>query len=282
MIFFKNIFFLLIILCTSCFELDGTHSHYPLHNSGDALDLSVLTFNILGTTDLGANIKGYPSWHRRRGAVFSILDDHNPDLITLQECSPTQFAEFKDRYADRYIVVHKLAHTPDAIILLKRERFELLEKGFWALEHAYEGKIPRIAVWAKVQEKTSKRELMFVGTHLDAKHFKIQEIHQIKDELQADQKSGAPLILAGDFNSTWDTEFYAPILEGGWKDSYLGTLEGDVKTFPLKNPTRRIDHVFYFGRDIESTHWERIDNKDFDLSDHFPVLVKFHISARKE
>lgn len=274
-----RVFFpLVLVFCTSCFELKGVKSHYPLKNTGESTDLSVLTFNILSTLDLGALTKGYPTWWSRRKAVFSVLEDKDPDLVTIQECSPTQFEEFRDRFSDRYYVIHKMALTPDAIILIKRDRFEILEKGFWALENALHPKIRRVAVWAKLRERNSGRELMFVGAHLDARQIKKEEIQLLKDNLAPEQVSGAPLILAGDFNSDpGEDKYYPLIIADGWKDSYTPDLGTELKTFPLKRPNRRVDYVFYFGKDIQSNYWERVDNKDFDLSDHYPVLSKFHI-----
>lgn len=270
---------LALLLCTtSCFELKGVKSHYPLKNLGESTELTVLTFNILSTQDLGALTRGYPSWWSRRKAVFSVLDDQNPDLASIQECSATQFEELRDRFADRYFVLHKMALTTDSIILVKRDRFSILEKGFWSLEPPLHPKIRRVAVWAKLRENASGRELMFVGVHLDARSIKRDEILFLKSELAGEHASGAPLILAGDFNSDPTEDLYYPlIVADGWKDSYSEDLGEELKTFPLKHPTRRVDYIFYYGKDIRSTHWERVDNKGFALSDHYPVLSKFFI-----
>ncbi len=269
--------FFFLTLLTSCFELKGVKSRYKLINTGKATDVSVMSFNILSTWDLGAITNGYPTWWKRRCAVFTAIDEHDPDLLSLQELSLSQFEEIRDRYGERYFVLHKKALTTDAVILVKRDRFTILEKGFWSLENMSSTLIRRIVVWAKVRENASGRELMFLGTHLDARHIKLAEITFINRQIEKDKESGAPLIFAGDLNATSETDFYAAVLGGGWKDSYLGDLKTEVKTFPLKNPTRRIDHIFFMGGDVESKHWERVDNKGFPFSDHFPVFVQFHI-----
>lgn len=273
----RSLLIILTFFLSSCFELKGVRSKYPIKNVGEEMDLSVMTFNILSTQDLGALTQGYPTWWQRKGAVFRAIEGKDPDLVTIQECSLTQFEEFRDRFGHHYFIIHKLALTPDAFLMVRRSRFKILEKGFWALENPMHPFIRRVAVWAKIKHKFSGRELMFVGTHLDGRQIKRREISKIKDELQREEHVGAPLILAGDFNVTSETPEYPLLVGNGWKDSYIGNLNDEVKTFTLKRPARRIDHIFYYGTDIESTHWERVDNKGYAFSDHFPVYVEFHI-----
>ena len=63
-----------------------------------------------------------------------------------------------------------------------------------------------------------------------------------------------------------------------WIDSYLGNKNKQIGTYPYKSPTRRIDHVFYFGAGIKPTSWDTLDGS-IDISDHKPVLVNFEIEA---
>ncbi len=269
---------LLSLALSACFELRGQKSHYPLRNVGEATDFKVLTFNILCTSDLHSLTEGYPTWWHRRSAVFRLIDSQDPDLAAIQEASPTQFEEFRDRMSDHYTFVHKAALTTDAFVMFKKDRFDLLEKGFWGLESPLDLKIRRIAVWVKLRDKVSGRELMFVSTHVDAKKIKRREILHIKNELRKEESSGAPLILAGDFNATSETEYYPLLVEREWKDSYIGDLATETKTFPLKNPTRRIDHVFFFGKDVQSTSWQALEDPHVLISDHRAVVVNLHVA----
>src|SRR5205085_116350 len=91
----------------------------------------------------------------------------------------------------------------------------------------------------------TKFELMFAGTHVDAKKLKFGEARTIKSKFSEQEPSGAPLILAGDFNFDAEDPAYPIIASGGWKDSYIGDMVHQVGTFTVRSPTRRIDHVFY-------------------------------------
>ncbi len=280
----KRITILLVFLSFSlsaCLELHSKRGRYLIKNVGSAIDLSVMTINILSTADLSSLMDGYPRWGRRKEIIFSLIEEEAPDLVSVQEATPTQFEEFKDRFSERYKIIHRKAVSTDAFLMFKRDRFSLLEKGYEVLESTIKLRIPRIAVWAKLRERSSQRELMLLATHLDAKKFKAEEIRTIKSLFASQEASGAPLILAGDLNATSETEYYAQLVEGGWQDSYLGDLKDEVKTFPLKNPTRRIDHVLFFGQSIKSTYWHAFNPDGVEISDHLPVLVKFHIDSAK-
>lgn len=268
-------------LMISCLEMHSKTGRYHLKNVGSAVDLSVLTINILSTADLTSLAKGYPRWGRRKEIVFSLIEEQAPDLVSVQEASPTQFEDFKDRFSEDYKIIHRKAVSTDAFLMFKRSHFSLLEKGYEVLESPIKLRIPRIAMWVKLREKNSQREFMLVATHFDAKKFKVEEIRKIRMLFAEQQDSGAPLILAGDLNLTYGTDEYKDLMEGGWQDSYLGDLKHEIKTFPLKKPTRRIDHVIFFGDGIKSTYWNAFKPDGVEISDHLPVLVKLHIDSAK-
>ncbi len=262
----------------SCFDLQSKKGHYLVRNVGEATDLRVMTFNILSTLDLVALTDGYATWGERKRFVFEMIESQDPDLVSIQEASSVQFQAFRDHFSDHYKFAHNMALTTDAFIMYKKSRFTPIERGFWALEPAWQvHKIRRIAVWVKLREKDSLRELMLVGAHADAKTIKEKEIQDIKNRLLPQQASGAPLILAGDFNLASDSSYYGLLIGSGWKDTYTGDLALEVPTYPAKKPTRRIDHIVYFGEDVHPLSWEAPVSSGMLPSDHKPVVVNLHI-----
>ncbi|MBI2601440.1 MAG: endonuclease/exonuclease/phosphatase family protein [Deltaproteobacteria bacterium] len=264
-------------LFSSCLDFRQKKGRYLLKHTGDPTVISILTFNILSTVDLLAVSQGYPIWLQRRENVFAEIMQQNADIIAIEECSPSQFDQFLDKFGDSYKFAHHREFTTDAFVMFRKDRFELIEKGFWILEEPVDVRIRRLAVWVKVREVNSKKEIMFVGTHLDAKDIKEREIKFLKQNIFPQQESGAPLFMAGDFNITPDHDNYTMLVGGGWHDSYIASAEGEQGTYTFVNPTRRIDHIFYFGSNVIPLSWKTLGSSSLVLSDHRPVLATFHL-----
>ena len=209
-----------------------------------------MTFNILSVADIPALGKGYKRWSKRKDKVFETIEREDSDLIAIQESSPNQANQLKIEFSkDFYILVHK-GFSTDSLLMIKKNRFEVIEHGYWGLEEPLlPYKVRRLAVWVSVRDKKTRKEIFFVGTHLDAKDRKEEEIKIIMQHIKPQQESGAPIFLCGDFNFSEKSHFYHIVASGSWKDSYyaLDSLSyKDSFTFSYLNPHTRIDHVFYF------------------------------------
>jgi len=263
------------MLLSGCLSFPDHNSHNPLPNEGAETTLSLLTFNILSSFDLGNFFAGYPPWIERKPEVLRTLVASDADLMSIQECSPGQLREMQSALSDTYTILSNVNLTPDAILLFKRDRFSLLEQGHWALENPYTGN-RRIAIWAKLEENTSGRKFMMVSSHLDGKSLKNKEARLLKEKLQPEQAYGAPLFLMGDFNIAPDEDAYATLIADDWKDSFPTGIP-DMPTFPRKHLDRRIDHVFHFGNQVEVLKWELVGRQASLISDHMPVRVHVRI-----
>lgn len=276
----RNACLLIVFLAAACFEQGHRNGKYELENVGGALDLKVMTFNILSNSDIGTLAAGYPRWTERREQVFATIKDHSPDLVAIEECTPNQLDEFEFYFGGDYEIIENRSVTPDTIIMYRHDRFDLIERGHWVLESATQLRIPRMAMWVKLSEKSAQRDLMFVGVHMDANKFKVKEAHFLCDRTRAQMASGAPLILAGDFNMTPDHAGYKVLAGCGWIDAYTGPTGEEISTFTTKIPRRRIDHIFYSSADVHPTRWQAlVGGKGIDMSDHRAVLAEFHIDA---
>lgn len=266
-----------LLLTSACLDFRQKKGRYLLQNVGEPTQITIMTFNILSTVDLFAVSQGYPLWFQRKENVFTEIKRQEADFIAIQECSPSQFDQFFDAFNEGYKFAHHREFSTDAFVMFRKDRFELIEKGFWILEEPVDVKIRRLAVWIKVREINTKKEIMLVGTHLDAKAIKEREIKILKQNILPQEESGAPLFLMGDFNITPDNDLFPMLVGGGWKDSYIESAEGAKGTYTFVNPTRRIDHVFYFGSDVTPLSWKTLGSSDLILSDHRPVLAKFRL-----
>jgi len=112
------------------------------------------------------------------------------------------------------------------------------------------------------------RSITFAGTHL-CHEFEANQMAQIKAITRFMDKTGGPVVLAGDFNFTPEHAPYA-IINNTMHDAALiyGTTEA---TWPYHAPAERLDYIFV----DKTSQWQVKDIKliDTDASDHFPVLA---------
>lgn len=248
-----------------------------LVSQGKPVSLRLMTFNILSTADAGALLKGYRVWPARRSEVYRTIDQENPHLLAIQETSFSQRDQIVSRFSHRYEFVERPNISPDSLLLYRREDFDLLERGYWYLEHAADGRIPRVAVWAKLEHKLSRVQLMFVAVHLDAQGaIRGKEIAKILDKLDVERATGAPVFVAGDFNSEPHSDEFGLFLKSGYRDLCEGQT---FLTYPAGNGQHRIDHIMGFGERLGSAACRMVVSKNGANSDHWPVVVNIKIDS---
>ncbi|MCA9645676.1 MAG: hypothetical protein KC492_33525, partial [Myxococcales bacterium] len=184
---------------------------------------------------------------------------------------------------------------PDASILYRTERFELLDSGeFWLSPTPDDPssigfsppQVPRLVVWAKLHDKQSASDLVFVSTHFD-NNSPSQELSAplVIDRLEP-LAGDAPLVLLGDFNSKPDTEAYR-ILTAGDGFQFVNTqalaesweVDTNQQPVPDYNLDDRIDHIFVAPNSANwaVSHWA-VDVHEYGpnqryASDHFPMAA---------
>lgn len=128
------------------------------------------------------------------------------------------------------------------------------------------GEEPRSALAARVRVDDSGREIVFVGIHL---YNTLEErLCQAKRVLDAMADETAPVILAGDFNSTPDSEVMS-LIQGGWTLPEKGE---DRLTFSSDDPRTEIDFIAYRPGDLFEILEYRVVDEPI-ASDHRPVLM---------
>ncbi|UCF21012.1 MAG: endonuclease/exonuclease/phosphatase family protein [Gemmatimonadota bacterium] len=135
-----------------------------------------------------------------------------------------------------------------------------------------DGLEPRTALAARIVPAGSTDTLIVVGIHLYATAEERQaQASRIVDIFRGNH---LPVLLAGDFNSTPESDVMA--LFRTWENPDKGD---DHLTFPSREPEREIDYVLY--RPADRFQIVEIDVIDEPLaSDHRPVLVELGLSGR--
>jgi endonuclease/exonuclease/phosphatase family metal-dependent hydrolase len=118
-------------------------------------------------------------------------------------------------------------------------------------------------------------ETLFCSVHLDHRRpeedrlASVEAIHAILRPMQK------PIIIAGDFNATPDSETYKRMKKDNFfMDAWERIGRGTGFTIPSSNPRSRIDYIFYRG--VAARNATVISSV---ASDHLPLVTEFVIGS---
>jgi endonuclease/exonuclease/phosphatase family metal-dependent hydrolase len=254
---------------------------------------------------------GVPPWDERKDLYAHVLRDAMPDILSLQEVSPRQFAFWQAQLPEfTALTVSPTNPDPDMlvawrakygsfgfdaipspyeIILFYRTKlFEQHATGHWWLSPTpdrvsigFGNSAPRVVLWVYLVHRASGQGLYIFNTHLD--HRCIQPMVEVcREQFVAFTAAGVPLMFMGDLNFNPDDPNYRQLAADGWRDSHSACARADCPTFLYNRPdlpSGRIDHIFHRGDGLTPQAWARLTSPDPNrrLSDHDPVCVRFHI-----
>jgi len=225
-------------------------------NSYNAVNLRVLSFNVYHL-------------NTEYTAIMEVIEEVNPDIILLQEVKSGLHNAaherikvnypFSDTDFERGIQQGKAIYSRYPIV--KAERYDLGRATQKAL-HAQldiQGQIIRVIGVHMISPQTLSRvalrnsEMMLLTAH----------IKQI-------QKKGAPIILAGDFNTApWEKNIRRLKQETGLKNNAIYNI---IPTWPSWLPVFMrvpIDHIYHTKEFSKRKYYKGLDAG----SDHYPVYV---------
>ncbi|HUT99983.1 MAG TPA: endonuclease/exonuclease/phosphatase family protein [Myxococcota bacterium] len=276
--------------------------------SGDSagrINVGVMTFNVLCSF---CNDQ-YDPWEERLDYFADIMQRHDPDLLGLQELTwaseVDQFLAFMDGYEAAYFVGQTPGplgqyEYPDAAILYRAARFELEENGFywlsptpdepWSSGFSENLQLPRLVNWARLLEKNTGREIVFITTHFDNNSPSQELSAPLLLERTAPWADELPVIVTGDFNSQPADEAYHILTEGVAGDVFHLTnafdivaewsLDSNQDPAPDYDTTSRIDHIFTAGKDMtfDCSAWTAdlhvYGQGEKYPSDHWPIAAR--------
>ena len=263
--------------------------------------IRLISFNIL--YDYGDD--QVHSWKSRKEYVFALLQFHAPDIFCLQEPLQNQVNDLADYFSDYdYLTAgcgDGVSEGQHMTIFYLKNKFDLLDSGKFGLSETpeklgcvgWDAKNPRLALWAKLFQKSTKQTFYIVNTHLD--HIGETARQQGALLLGAKVKEIAgdfPVLLCGDFNANTESKAYRNMIDCGFADcaevpdiiSYdlpytyhrylLGEDKSEIEKF---NDDARvlkiIDHIFYRGAAQVLRHGILGDNfMGIYPSDHLPKM----------
>jgi endonuclease/exonuclease/phosphatase family metal-dependent hydrolase len=254
---------------------------------------SAMTYNI--RLDLASD--GDNAWPNRRSALTGLVAYYAPDLVGMQEVLPHQKQAIEaDLLAYHFVGVarddgkDKGEFSP---VGFRRDRFTLIASGtFWlsptpaAPGKGWDAAYPRVASWARLQDKAARRSLLVVNTHMDhvGTTARLEGARQIRRWIESQRKAGETVVLMGDFNSPTGSPAYDAITAVGpgalhdtltiSRTPHFGPL-GTFTAFKIEQvEAAPIDHIFV-GNDVAVLRHATLTQQTGGRlpSDHYPVLA---------
>lgn len=235
---------------------------------------------------------GINAWPNRKEQVNALIRFHEFDLFGTQEALRNQLNDVAELKGFAFIGAGRddgKEAGEHSAIFYKKDRFKVLQSGnFWLSETPDKpGKgwdatcCNRICSWAKFNDLTTKKEFYFFSVHFDHQGVEARrESGKLMVKKIKEIAGSAPVMLAGDFNSTPETE----------QIKTIGTLLNDSRSVSASQPygPEGTFNAFKFDAPMD----KRIDyifvSKQFDVlkygvltdafeqrypSDHQPVVI---------
>lgn len=281
-----------IYLCLSILLLASCN------NKTKTIDVNVMSFNIrYDNPEDSLN-----NWQYRKDNAAQIIKDKKVDILGAQEVLVNQLNDLKERLPEYNAIGVGREDGIDkgeySAIFYNKNRFSENKSGyFWLSEtpevagsKGWDGACERIATWAILTDKETKKEIFVLNTHLDhvGKIARQEGVTLLLNKV-AELSNGLPVVVTGDFNSDPESDVIKHVTnEGDTKHlinakSIAIATQGEQWTFhdfdrlPIEN-REFIDYIFV-NKGVEVTTFEVIPAKlnDGFLSDHCPIFAQIKI-----
>ncbi len=256
----------------------------------EARDTRLMTYNIrYDNPNDGVN-----AWNHRKSDVISLLRNHAPDILGIQEALPNQVTDLGNAMPEygHVGVGRDSGNAGEATtIFFRNDRFTVIVSGtFWLSatpdvpSRGWDAALNRICTYGLFEDRQSKRRFWVFNSHFDHQGdiAKVESVRLILSKIKRLNAQDYPLLLMGDFNSTPNT---APVdlLKERMHDSRdisrsepvgpFGTFNGFNSEQPVSS---RIDYIFTDKinqvKVISHAVLEDLNNGRYP-SDHLPVLA---------
>lgn len=250
------------------------------------------------------------TWNDRKAAVKKFIETVKPDIVGLQEVRSTQSQDFSSFFGKDYGYYDINRDTGQGLgsassgegvgILYKKDRFTLLEKGFFWLDNvtdklpdknsdgsygAWKSACRRVVNWVKLKDNAQEgKTVFFFCTHFDHVSADARTksstltIKKIKEITKVSNLSGSsmPIFLVADFNCAFSSSELSPIVSEMKEARSTAKKTESGRTFNNYGETSSavIDMIFYVGPiSPERYHIVTEDYGVKYISDHYPVLL---------
>ncbi|MEA5577227.1 endonuclease/exonuclease/phosphatase family protein [Anabaena sp. UHCC 0451] len=250
------------------------------------MKLTVITFNLrYDKPDPGVH-----QWEKRVGAIASVIQHYQPDLLGTQEGKAHQLRDLQalipeynfiggDRTGTGTSEHCAIFYHPQRLKLQKTQDFYLSDTPEIPGSITWGTRLPRMATWANFQVGNPSISLTILNTHLDHENAQARElgaalVNQRLMEFPPDDY----LLLTGDFNANPNTTARQIFADNHKIQDALATLTLEKqKTFHdfTGEAWDAIDTIYCDRRfQIEQVIIDHQKWADVWPSDHFPVIVQ--------
>ena len=249
--------------------------------------MKVLSFNVLCYGN------GENEWTKRIPLVVRTIRNEDPDAFGVQEAHNDWMKALKGAFPDyAYVGVGRddgKKKGEFSAVFYKKDKYKKLDEGhFWLSEtpekagsKGWDAACIRVCSWAKLQDKATGKQFVFMNTHLD--HVGTTAMQKGAELIAARAAAIAPdlpVILTGDFNVTPESAPCKAVKDGGFTDARdLAARTDRSHTYHgFTSGTEgysTIDYVFVKG--AVKVRSLRVNKKKLDAhfpSDHFPVIAE--------
>lgn len=251
--------------------------------------LRVMTFNVRFDSPDDAPDN---TWTKRRPAALEIVRSCRPDVVGLQEAMAHQVEDVRAGLPEYAFFGRPRDLTPQGEyvpLLWLRERFDAEQSGvFWLSEDpeleasiGWDADNPRVATWAVLRDRTSKRAFLVVNTHLDRwGELARRSGAELIITRAAERFAGLPMIVTGDMNESYGDPAMNVFASALLRDSYADVSDDAPPTIHHwgERFSRKIDFV------LVDPNWRSLSAKVVEdrpdgqwPSDHFPVTADLEL-----
>ncbi len=223
------------------------------------------------------------------GRIASLIDSLSPDLVALQEVD--QKTQRSDGVDQLEVLANLTGLHPaggghldygggkygNAIL----SRFPAVQQKQIDLPQAATNGEARSASIAEFEpgDPRGPQKVVFVSTHFDIgrdEAHRLESAKTITKEIQESYEASQPVILAGDFNSRFESKT-VELLNEDW---FASNTDYPRPTYPAGNPKIQIDYVFVRpGREWKIVSTQVVEEEV--ASDHRPLLVVLEWRGRE-
>ncbi len=221
-------------------------------------------------------VMSYNVWrdNRRMNEVAAVILKEKPDILLLQELTPTMVRPLIDALGDFYHNSSPNFNYEKRLLQAVLSRFPISPLG------AYPGE----GQAQKVLIETPETAITVINVHPRRQLSWLKRYHQISALLEADiATTNRPLILGGDFNTTEESQT-GRLIKRYLSDAHTKAGKGFGFTFPAPvnifggkvhiPPLVRIDHIYYNDYFVSKSTRTL---KESGGSDHLPVVAELYL-----
>ena len=239
------------------------------------------------------------SWSNRKALLSSQINFYHPDVVGVQEALDHQLS-FLDSALNDYSYIgvgRKDGKTKGEYnaIFYDYNKFDLLEQGtFWLSETpdsisvGWDAALSRICTYALLHHRSLDQDIWVFNTHFDhiGEEARANSAQLIMQKINAlNNKRNFPVILMGDFNTSFDEVEYGSIITSRLEDSKETCLQppygptGTFNGFDFESRvTNRIDYIFVSKQIAVLKYGVMSASQEGKfLSDHFPVYIEIEL-----